>query len=55
MDENDDDMEQLVWDGDEGVNNLFGIYIKQPNEAFCEYYQTLIFCWRIIILGFANA
>ncbi len=42
MDENDDDMEQLPWDGDKGVNNLFGIYIKQPNEAFCEYYQTLV-------------
>jgi hypothetical protein len=43
MDENDDEMEQLVWDGDEGVNNFFGIiYIKQPNEAFCEYYQMLV-------------
>jgi hypothetical protein len=35
-----DEMEQLVWDGDEGVN--FGINIKQPDGAFCEYYQTLV-------------
>jgi len=44
MDENDDKMEQLVWDGNEGVNNLFSIYIKQPDDAFsvCEYYQTLV-------------
>jgi hypothetical protein len=42
MDEKDDEMEQLVWDGNEGVNNLFGIYIKQPNEAFCEHYQMLV-------------
>ena len=43
MDENDDEMEHLVWDGDEGVNNFFGkIYIKQPNEAFCEYCQMLV-------------
>ncbi len=42
MDENDDEMEQLIWGGDEGVNNLFGIYIKHPNDAFCEYYQTLV-------------
>ena len=54
MDENDDEMEQLVWDGDEGLNNLFGVYIKHPNDAFCEYYQTLsvnIFCWRITKQG----
>ena len=37
MDENDDEMEQLVWDGDEGVKNLFGIYIKQPDEAFLSF------------------
>ena len=37
-----DEMEQLVWDGDKGVNNLFGINIKQPDGAFCEYYQTLV-------------
>ena len=42
MDENDDEMKQLVWDGDEGVKNLFGIYIKQPDGAFCEHYQTLV-------------
>jgi hypothetical protein len=44
MDENDDKMEQLVWEGNEGVNNLFSIYIKQPDDAFsvCEYYQTLV-------------
>ncbi len=42
MDENDDEMKQFVWDGDKGVNNLFGIYIKQPDDAFCEYYQTLV-------------
>ena len=42
MDENDEKMEQLVWDSDEGVNNLFGVYIKQPDESSCEYYQTLV-------------
>ncbi len=42
MDENGDKMEQLFCDGNEGVNNLFGIYIKQPNDAFCEYYRMLV-------------
>jgi hypothetical protein len=35
--EYDDDMVQLKWDGDEGLLNSFGIYIKHPDEAFCEY------------------
>jgi hypothetical protein len=40
MDEYDDNMTQLEWDGDDGLQNLFGLYIKQPDEAFCEYYET---------------
>jgi hypothetical protein len=42
MDDNNQLLEQLVWDGDEGLSNLFGTYLKQPDEAFCEYYQTSV-------------
>jgi hypothetical protein len=31
INKNDDKMDQLFWDGNKGVNNLFGIYIKQPD------------------------
>ena len=40
LNEFDDDMLPLEWEGDHGLNNIFGIYIKQPDEAFCEYYET---------------
>lgn len=33
-------LQQLDWDGDEGITNFFGTYLQQPNEAFCEYYET---------------
>ncbi len=26
-------LQQLDWDGDEGITNLFGTYLQQPNEA----------------------
>ena len=39
--EYDDDMVQLEWDGDEVLLNNFGIYIKHPDEAFCEYYENM--------------
>ena len=41
MDENDDHMEQLEWDGDNGVANLLGTYIKHPDEMFRSYFQTM--------------
>jgi hypothetical protein len=40
MDDKGELLQQLDWDGDEGITNLFGTYLQQPNEAFCEYYET---------------
>ena len=43
MDENDENMEeQLEWDGDNGIANMVGMYIKHPDKEFCEYYQSLL-------------
>ncbi len=41
MDANDDEMEQVPWDGDKGLKKLFGVNIKHPDKASCEYYQML--------------
>ncbi len=42
-DENDENVEeQLEWDGDNGIANMVGMYIKHPNKDFCEYYQSLL-------------
>jgi len=41
MDENDDHMEQLEWNGDNTVANMVGMYIKHPNETFQAYFQTM--------------
>jgi len=41
MDENDDHMEQLEWDGDNGIENMLGMYIKHPDASFCEYVKSL--------------
>jgi hypothetical protein len=40
MDDKGELLQQLDWDGNEGITNLFGTYLQQPNEAFCEYYET---------------
>ena len=43
MDENDKNMEEkLEWDGDNGIANMVGMYIKHPDKEFCEYYQSLL-------------
>ena len=43
MDENDENVEeQLEWDGDNGIANMVGMYIKHPDKEFCEYYQSLL-------------
>jgi hypothetical protein len=34
-------MEQSEWDGDNGLSNLFGVYIKHPDDTFCEYFNTV--------------
>ncbi len=39
-DEDDLEMAQLDWDGDEGVENLIGIYIQHPLQNFINYFQT---------------
>jgi len=41
MDENDDHMEQMEWDGDNGIGNMVGMYIKHPDQSFCDYFQSL--------------
>ena len=41
MDENDDEMEQLEWDGDDGICNMLGMYIRHPDKEFCEYFQSM--------------
>ena len=41
MDENDDEMEQLEWDGDEGIANMVGMYIRHPDREFCEYFKSM--------------
>ena len=41
MDENDDQMDdQLQWDGDNGIANMVGMYIKHPDKEFCDYFQS---------------
>jgi hypothetical protein len=41
MDENDDElMEQLDWDGDEGIANMIGMYIRHPSKSFCDHFQS---------------
>jgi hypothetical protein len=43
MDENDENMEeQLEWDGDNGIVNMVGMYIRHPDKEFCDYYQSLL-------------
>ena len=43
MDENDENVEeQLEWDGDNGIANMVGMYIKHPDKEFCDYYQSLL-------------
>jgi hypothetical protein len=39
MDDKGELLQQLDWDGDEGITKLFGTYLQQPNESFCEYYE----------------
>jgi hypothetical protein len=39
-DEDNLEMAQLDWDGDEGVKNLIGIYVQHPLQNFIEYFQT---------------
>ncbi len=39
-DEDNLEMAQLDWDGDEGVENLMGIYIQHPSQNFINYFQT---------------
>lgn len=34
MDENDDHMEQMEWNGDHGIENMVGMYIKHANQEF---------------------
>jgi hypothetical protein len=42
MDEHDEKMEkQLDWDGDDGLDNLWGLYVKHPDETFCEYFKSI--------------
>jgi hypothetical protein len=43
MDENIEHMEeQLVWDGDDSITNMMGMYIKHPYKEFCDYHQSLL-------------
>ena len=44
MNENDDQMEQMEWDGDNGIGNLVGTYIKHADKAFCAYFKSLDNC-----------
>ncbi len=39
-DEDDLEMAQLDWDGDEGVENLMGIYVQHPLQNFINYFLT---------------
>lgn len=41
MDENDDRMEQMEWDGDNGIGNMIGMYIKHADKEFCDYFKGL--------------
>ena len=40
MDENGDHMEQMGWDGDNGIGNMIGMYIKHADQSFCDYFQS---------------
>ncbi len=32
---------QLNWDGDDRLENLWGLYIKHHDETFCEYFKSI--------------
>lgn len=53
MGENDDHMEQMELNGDNGIgNSMVGMYIKHADKAYCEYFQ---FSWsRLIKAAVAN-
>ena len=42
MDQHDDYLiGQMEWDGDDGVANMMGMYIKHADNTFCEYFRSL--------------
>ena len=42
MDEHDETMDkQIDWDGDDGLNNVWDLYIKHPDQTFCEYFKSI--------------
>ncbi len=49
MDENNDEMEQMEWDGDNGIGNMVGMYmyIKHVDKAFCDYFKTMDNCLKL--------
>jgi hypothetical protein len=46
IDENNDEMEQMEWDGDNGIGNMVGMYIKHADKAFCDYFETIDNCMK---------
>ena len=46
MDENDDEMEHMEWDGDNSIGNMVGMYIKHADKAFCDYFKTMDNCLK---------
>ncbi len=42
MDEHDEKIEkQLNWDGDDRLDNLWGLYIKHPDDTFCKFFKSI--------------
>ena len=41
MDKNNDNREQMECDGDNGLANMIGVYIKHADSYFCDYFKGL--------------
>jgi hypothetical protein len=48
MDENDDHLiEQLDWDGDDGIKNMVSMYIKHITPGLCNHFKMTAKEWLI--------
>ena len=48
MDENDDHLiQQLDWDGDDGIKNMVSMYIKHITPGFCNHFKMMAKEWLI--------
>jgi hypothetical protein len=48
MDKNDDNMQQMEWDGDYGLANMIGMYIKHADTDICYYFKSLCLASKLV-------